>query len=68
MTVQLLSPDIKEFHPQKAIDLRISSGLRQRRPNYMDEDDKDIEDDDETLIVVSLASIQSDELMHDDEQ
>ena len=70
ITFQLLSPDITKFNSQKAIDLWISSGLRQRRPNYMDQDEKDTNESDETLslCVVFLDDIQSCELLDNDEQ
>ena len=36
MTIVLLSPTIQDFEPRQAIELWLTSGLRQRRPTFMD--------------------------------
>ena len=70
MTVQLLSPDIKDFDPVKAIDLWVTSGLRRRRPDYMDAKaamDTDDSDDAETLCV-RLEDVRDVDLTDNDKQ
>ena len=39
MTILLCSPDISNYNPNEAIQLWLASGLRQRRPNFMDKED-----------------------------
>ena len=59
MIVLLLSPDIKDFDPQKAIDLWATSGFRQRRPNFMDSyDEEALLLQDEEMVCVALANVQ----------
>ena len=66
MTVLLLSPDIKDFDPQLAIDLWTTSGLRQRRPTYMDSSDEQSErGDEEDMVCVALSEIQTESDVHD---
>ena len=49
MTVLLLSPDIKDFNPQQTIDLWTTSGLRQRRPTYMDSEQSERGDEEDMV-------------------
>ena len=54
MTIILTSNDITDFDPQEAIEMWLTSGLRQRRPTYMDEDTSNESED---IVCVGLASI-----------
>ena len=44
MTILLCSPDISNYNPKEAIQLWLTSGLRQRRPNFMDNEDSSDEE------------------------
>ena len=46
MTITLLSPTIQDFEPRQAIELWLTSGLRQRRPNFMDIEVEELPSDD----------------------
>lgn len=54
MTVILLSNDIKEFDHKDTIEIWLTSGLRQRRPTFMDEESSQ----DEDIVYVGLANIE----------
>ena len=49
MTVLLLSPDIKDFDLQQAIDLWTTSRLRQRRPTYMNSEQSERGDEEDMV-------------------
>ena len=66
MTVLLLSPDIKNFDPQQAVDLWTSSGLRQQRPTHMDSRDEQSErGDEEDMVCIALSEIPTESDIHD---
>ena len=44
MTILFCSPDISNYNPNEAIQLWPTSGLRQRRPNFMDKEDSSDEE------------------------
>ena len=58
MTVILTSSDINEFDPKDAIEMWLTSRLRQRRPTFMDDELDSTEEED--LVCVGLANVKQD--------
>ena len=56
-TLMTVSPDIKNFRPQTAIDLWTTSGRRQHRPTFMDGKEQYGEEEDENIVCVALAEV-----------
>ena len=44
MTILLCSPDFSNYNPNEVIQLWLTSGLTQRRPNFMDKEDSSDEE------------------------
>ena len=58
MTVILTSSEINEFDSKDAIEMWLTSGLRQRRPTFIDEELDSTEEED--LVRVGLANVEQD--------